>query len=123
MDIDGAGGEYLKTILQIREEKGTVRSMDVVNRLRVSRPSVSRAVKHLHRDGYITVGQGKRLFLTEAGLEIAERTLERYSVLKEWLLRLGADPGTAERDACEMVRAISDESVGLLKKELETRTR
>ena len=49
-----SGEDYLEAILRLQMENGFVRSVDVANRLEVSRPSVSRAMGLLEKDGFIT---------------------------------------------------------------------
>ena len=119
MDLYRAGEDYLKAIYILQKANGTVRSMDVVNRLRVSRASVSRAVRLLREGGFLSMDEDKALFLTEAGHAIAERIYERYCVLNSWLIRMGIDPETAERDACRMEHDISEKSVTILRAQLE----
>ena len=50
MKILESAENYLEAILMVREEKGAVRSIDVVNHLGFSKPSVSVAMKHLESD-------------------------------------------------------------------------
>ena len=41
--------------------------------------------------GYINVAQDGVISLTEAGLEVAERTYERYTDLSELFMKVGVD--------------------------------
>lgn len=47
--------DYLKTILVIGKEKPVVRAVDISARMRVTKPSVHRAVQLLREEGYIEV--------------------------------------------------------------------
>ena len=47
MALHESGEDYLEAILILREERGTVRSVDVAQHLGFSKPSVSRAVSIL----------------------------------------------------------------------------
>lgn len=119
MPLHESGEMYLETIYVLTKEKGGCRSIDVCERMGFSKPSVSRAVSILKNGGYIEVDKNGYLSLTEVGLEIAERTFERHSVLTKLLVSLGVDPATADEDACKIEHDISNTSFNALKKLLE----
>ena len=56
----------------------------------------------MDRDGLIT--------LTDTGMEIASKMLQRHKTLTAFLEALGVDPETAEEDACKMEHDISDQT-------------
>ena len=72
MQIRESAENYLETILILsqRKGKGEVRSIDIVNELEFSKPSVSVAMKNLRENGYITVDKDGYIRLTDKGLEI-----------------------------------------------------
>lgn len=92
-----------------------VRSIDIVNELEFTKPSVSIAMKKLRDNGYITVSSEGYLNLTEAGLEIAQRMLERHRLLSSCLIKLGVEEETATRDACRIEHVISQQSFDAIK--------
>ena len=49
MKIQESGENYLEMILMLKNEKGSVRSIDVAHALSVTKPSVSRAMSILRR--------------------------------------------------------------------------
>lgn len=116
MKIQESAENYLETILMLRKSKGNVRSIDIVNELGFSKPSVSVAMKHLREDGYVTVNDCGSIDLTDKGLEIARRIYERHTLLSNWLIELGVSRETALEDACRMEHVISTESFEALKK-------
>ena len=118
MNLHRAGEDYLKTILILQRAGRAVRSVDVAEKLRVSKPSVGNAIKQLRQDGYLAADTGRKLVLTEAGRRAAEQVYGRYAVLKAWLLRLGVPEAVAERDACEMEHVVSPETVARLQQGL-----
>ena len=73
MKLHRSGEDYLKTILILRNENGTVRSTDVAEHLGVSKACVSRAMKLLCEGGFLMMGEHKRLHLTELGASVAEQ--------------------------------------------------
>lgn len=118
MQIRESAENYLETILILsqRKGKGEVRSIDIVNELEFSKPSVSVAMKNLRENGYITVDKDGYIRLTDKGLEIAEKMYERHTLLSQWLIRLGVDEKVAVEDACRMEHVISAESFAAIKK-------
>ena len=68
MKIQESGENYLEAILMIREEKGTVRSIDVAHHLEFSKPSVSRAMSLLRENGYIHMDKDGLITLTDSGM-------------------------------------------------------
>ena len=118
MVLKESGEMYLVTIYVLRKDKGFVRAIDVGAELGYSKPSVSRAMGILRDGGYITVAQDGGITLTEAGLEVAERTYERHTVLSELFMKLGVDEENAVNDACKIEHVISSTTFAALKKHL-----
>ena len=118
MQIRESAANHLETILILsqRKGKGEVRSIDIVNELEFSKPSVSVAMKNLRENGYITVDKDGYIRLTDKGLEIAEKMYERHTLLSQWLIKLGVDEKVAVEDACRMEHVISAESFAAIKK-------
>ena len=116
MQLKESGEMYLETIYILNRRKGFVRSIDVCEEMGYSKPSVSRAVGLLRDGGYLIVGKDGGLSLTEAGLEVAERTYERHTVLSELFMKLGVSEENAVADACKMEHIISVETFAALKK-------
>ena len=52
MKIQESAENYLESIYMIHKKKGNVRSIDIVNELDLSKPSVSVAMKNLRENGY-----------------------------------------------------------------------
>ncbi len=115
MKIQESAENYLETILRISLRKEHVRSIDIVNELDFSKPSVSVAMKNLRLNGYIKMDTSGYITLTDAGREIAEKIYERHQLLSKWLTRLGVDPETATQDACRIEHVISQESFEAIK--------
>ena len=118
MVLKESGEMYLETIYVLRKEKAFVRAIDVGAELGYSKPSVSRAMGILRDGGYIKVAQDGGITLTEAGLEVAERTYERHTVLSELFMKLGVDEENAVNDACKIEHVISSTTFAALKKHL-----
>lgn len=111
--------DYLETILMVSKEKPFVRSIDLAKVLNYSRPSVTIALKKLKEDGYIYIDDKNHIFLTEKGNECAERVLYRHEILTKFLIKIGVEPLIAERDACTIEHAISQETFEAIEKEFK----
>jgi Mn-dependent DtxR family transcriptional regulator len=116
MNIHESAEDYLEAILMLKFQLGRVRSIDIVNHLGVTKPSVSRAMKLLENDGYIKREMNRYLELTPKGLEIAESMYERHKFLSYFLMAIGDDETTATNDACRIEHVISEQSFVNLKK-------
>ena len=123
MAIYESGEDYLEAVLMIERKKGTVRSIDIVNQLGYSKPSISVAVKNLCADGYLVMDEEKHLRLTETGRAVAERIYDRHRTLEAILVWLGVEEKQAEKDACKVEHDLSDESFALIKSAWENRVR
>ena len=115
MGIHESGENYLETILLLSRKNGGVRSVDIVNELEISRPSVSKAMGILKNDGMILIDRSGFITLTDEGKAIAERIYERHRVLAELLVKIGVDEKTAAEDACKIEHDISDITFQCLK--------
>ncbi len=120
MHIQESGEMYLETILVLSRKMNAVRSIDVVEYMGFSKPSVSRAVGILKNGGYINVDSDGYLTLTDSGLEIAEKIYARHTMLTGFLTKLGVDSETATDDACKLEHHLSDASYEAIKKLYET---
>ena len=110
MKIYESAEDYLESILVLKKEKGAVRSIDIAHHFNYSKPSVSRAMSLLRRNGYIVMDQEGWISLTETGLAVAERIYERHRCLTDWLIALGVTPDVAAKDACRIEHDISEET-------------
>ena len=97
MIIQEAGEMYLETILRLKQKTGAVRSVDIAREMGYSKPTVSEQMKKFRENGLIEIDEDSHINLTEAGMEIAKRTL-------------------AEKDACRLEHYMSEETFRCIKK-------
>ena len=121
MSLYESGQMYLETIYVLSRQQNFVRAIDVSEHMGYSKPSVSRAVSTLKKEGYITVEDDGSLKLTDKGLEVAETMYERHTILSTILMQLGVDEETAAEDACKLEHAISDRSMAAICKFIENK--
>ena len=114
-----SGEMYLETILVLGQRKNLVRAVDVATEMKLSKPSVSRALVKLKNDACIVVDENGHIAFTEKGRAIAGKIYERHQVLTEILMAIGVDQEIAARDACKMEHDISDETFDAMKLHLK----
>lgn len=115
MKMTESSEDYLETILMQQCRHGKVRSIDVVNAMGFSRPTVSIAMKKLMENGYVTMGDGGSLELTDLGRTVAESVYERHRVIARLLMAIGVDEETAYTDACRMEHDMSEKTFSCVK--------
>lgn len=115
MKIYKSSEDYLESILVLKEKIGNVRSIDIVDDMNFSKPSVSIAMKKLRENGYITIDSNGFINLTDEGFNIASKVYEKHQVLTKALMLLGVKEETAKEDACKLEHDLSDETFQALK--------
>ena len=116
MGIQESGEMYLETILVLSKKNQSVRAIDIGKYMGYSKPSVSRAIGLLKKNGYVISDKDGFLKLTETGRETAERIYERHTLIADWLADLGVSRETAIEDACRIEHVISSETFEAIKK-------
>ena len=111
-----SGEMYLESIYVLCSKQSSVRSVDVAEHMNYSKPSVSRAVGLLKKDGYIEVDKDGFITLTQAGKDTANKIFERHTLLTKMLVSIGVDAETASEDACRMEHVISEATFNAMKK-------
>jgi len=111
--------DYLETILILQNKLGNVRSIDIVNEMDYTKPSVSVAMKKLREKNLITMNENNYISFTEEGKKRAEAVLERHNVLTKLLTTLGVDPQIARDDACRIEHDLSEETFNAIKKHVK----
>ena len=102
--------DYLENILILRERNGNVRSIDIVNQMNYSKPSISIAMKKLRSEGLVEMDLNGYITLTESGEEIAQRIYSRHKLLEKVLVAIGVDSETASEEACRIEHDINDDT-------------
>lgn len=106
--------DYLEAMLVLKQKNGYIRSIDVAVYLGVTKPSVTYTTKRLKEKGYIVMDKDNYITITEAGMRIAERTLNRHKTLSAFFMSIGVDEEIAKEDACKIEHDISAETFNAL---------
>ena len=121
--LTSAGEDYLEAIYCILLEHpgdGSVRSVDVSERLDVSKASVNKALTALKEGGFVDQTRYGRVELTETGREYAAQVWRRHRMLRTFLtVELGVADEVVNEEACLMEHALSEDTTQRLMSYLE----
>ena len=118
-NIQESGEMYLETIYVLSQNSSAVRSVDVAEYMGFSKPSVTRGISVLKKDGLVEMDESRHLTLTAAGKKRAMKIYERHTVLSQFLISLGVDEKTATEDACRVEHYISDKTFDAIKAHMQ----
>ena len=110
MNVGETIENYLETIYILLKKNGEIRSIDIVNEMGYSKPTISIMMKQLREKDFVDFDEAGYITLTDKGRAVAEKVYERHIVLTEVLMRLGVDEKTAKEDACKIEHVLSKES-------------
>ena len=104
--------DYLEAIVMLGgTTEASVRSVDIATKLGVSTASVNKAMTVLKEKGLAEQPYYGDVTLTEEGYEYGTSVLDRHRMLSMFLTKaLGIPEERAEKEACLMEHAISDDS-------------
>jgi len=119
MSLHESGQMYLEAIYVLSGQRPVVRSIDVGDYLGYSKPSVSRAMGILKKNGYVIAEADGALKLTDEGRAVAETMYSRHTVLTKMLTAIGVPEAIAAEDACRIEHVISEETFDAIKQHLD----
>lgn len=122
MTLSESREDYLENLLILETRSGGfVRQVDMASRMGFSKASISKAMSSLSAEGYVEFRPRGLVRLSNGGRKIAERVYDRHCFFFKVLTNLGIPTEIAQRDACSMEHAMSEESYQALKKELSSK--
>ncbi|MBR2837832.1 MAG: metal-dependent transcriptional regulator [Kiritimatiellae bacterium] len=103
--------DYLEAIYMRIAEGRPAQVRDVARMLSVKMPSVVKAVRELKKLGLVTQEPYANIELTAKGSRMARHVLDRHTLIREFLMKLGVTRKNADRDACLMEHILSAETL------------
>ena len=104
--------DYLEAIYTLSEKSGVSRVSSIAKAIGVKKPSVSKAIRRLMRQGLVTHTPYGGAAVTTRGREVALAQVRSHRALTRFLQDvLALQPALAEHDACLVEHAISHETV------------
>lgn len=102
--------DYLEAIYHLTAGQEVARSKDIAEAMKVSRASVTGALKTLSEKGLVHYKPYGYATLTQEGQQIARRVVRRHEVLTRFFEGLlGAEPSTAQAAACRAEHTLGSE--------------
>jgi DtxR family Mn-dependent transcriptional regulator len=107
--------DYIEAIAHIVADKKVARGKDIAKRLKVSRASVTEALRALSKKGLVNYEPYEVITLTEKGREVAEDVIRRHEALRDFFVKvLAIDDTIAEESACRIEHAAPPEVIDRL---------
>ena len=103
--------DYLETINQLIDEKGYAASVDIAERMKVSKPTVTSIVKKLDKQGFLVHEKYRGLKLTTKGKKLAEEMQQKHALLTGFLMLFGIDEESARGDAERIEHGLRAETI------------
>jgi DtxR family transcriptional regulator, manganese transport regulator len=100
--------DYTELIADLIAANGEARTTDIARRLGVAHPTASKTIARLKREGLATARPYRGIFLTEAGLAMANKVRQRHRLVVDLLIAIGVPEHSAELDAEGIEHHVSD---------------
>ena len=110
--------DYVELIAELIETRGEARPVEIAERLGVKPPTVTKNISRLKSAGLVRRERYRAIFLTERGQTLADACRRRHRIVVAFLLSLGIDEETAERDAEGIEHHVSDETLAAFEKSI-----
>lgn len=117
MKLTSSQEEYLKTIYLLEKSNKKVRVTDIAIRLKITKPSVNKAINMLKDMGLIHYQAYGDIMLTKEGENYAIEVIKKQDILTMFLVEiLDINKEQAEEEAIAMKYAISEKTAQKLNK-------
>ena len=104
--------DYIEVIGNYLEEHDSIRPIDIANTLKVSRASVSEALRRLSEIELINYGRYGVITITEKGKNAAQNVIKRHNTFYKFLHEILKMPkNIASENACKIEHVVSEELV------------
>ena len=107
--------DYVELNAELITQFGEARPVDIAARMGVTAPTVAKGLDRLARDGLVMRAKYRSVFLTPEGAALAEACRLRHEIVMRFLVRLGLDAETAEKDAEGIEHHVSERTLDLFR--------
>ena len=111
--------DYVEAVMELVEEKGECRVLDLARYFNVSHVTVSRIVKRLQEEDLLSSKPYKPVELTAKGSKLAKRVKERHLIVLAFLIKLGVDKVNADIDSEGIEHHVGSKTLAAMKKFLK----
>ena len=111
--------DYVELIADLIAATGEARVIDLARGLGVTHVTVSRTIRRLQREGFVTSLPYRSIFLTDTGRKLSEESRHRHQIVVEFLTSLGIPARVAHSDAEGIEHHVSLETLNAFVKHLK----
>lgn len=111
--------DYVELVYDLQKGKKRVHTNDIAAALNINPASVTEIFQKLSDEGYLNYEKYGGATLTNRGKNVAKETKKKHEKLTEFLILLGVDKKTAEKDACEMEHILHFTTMDMISKFVE----
>ncbi len=115
--------DYVEAIADLTERSGEARVTDLAIELGISHVTVTRTVRRLQKEGWLTAQPYRSIFLTEAGRKLAATSKSRHETVVRFLEALGVSGTVARADAEGIEHHVSAETLKAFEKYIASKKR
>src|SRR5216117_305650 len=109
-ELSASTEHYLRAILELREERGYARVVDIATRVGVTKGTVSLTLGQLAERGLVRFDAARFPVLSSAGRRVAADVRGRYTIVLAFLTEvLGLPAERASSEACRWEHVVSHE--------------
>ena len=113
--------DYLEIICNYINSEKNIKAIDISKELKISRASVTEALKKLETKGYINYDRYDAISLTETGKEIAQSVVSKHIVLQNFFENiLGLSKEEASVNACKIEHVITENAFDKISEYIKT---
>lgn len=113
--------DYVELIADLIDRTGEARPVEIAERMGVTQPTVTKILARLQREGLVIRQPYRSIFLSETGQALAEACRRRHRIVVAFLIALGIDEPTAERDAEGIEHHVSERTLDAFAHFIEAR--
>ena len=113
--------DYVELIADLLASAGEARPTDIARRLGVSHVTAIKTISRLKRAGMATARPYRGVFLTEAGMALANKVRARHRLVVDVLRALGVPAEAAEADAEGIEHYVSETTLKAFARFLQSR--
>ncbi len=111
--------DYVELIAELIEVQGEARPVDIAERFGVKPPTVTKNISRLKAAGLVRRERYRSIFLTDEGQALADACRRRHRIVVAFLINLGIDQETAERDAEGIEHHVSEATLAAFQRAID----
>lgn len=112
--------DYVRLIDELIHTAGFARTADIVEKLGVAQPTVTKTLARLEREGLVIVHPRRAIMLTEAGSALAARVRLRRRLVVAFLRSIGVDAEESQLEAESLEHRIGEKTMAAMLQVVES---